>query len=480
MIGAAETSFFVDSIKNKIAQDVQAANSIVAGSEQNASTTEQIAANAERASGIAAEVRTESVAGRTEVNQGLEQISKARDDAQTASEMMRVLQEKSRRIHGITEVISEIAARTNLLALNAAIEAARAGEHGRGFGVVAGEVRQLAQRTKEATDDIGSMVTAINVEAERAAGGMQALSSKVMEASQNVERVHGFLSNIERAASTSEEEIQQIAHASREHVETTHKIAAAILKIRDGMLETDTELPRVAASAMALSERAEIVYDAIAESGAATQHDQIRIVASNAARQIGKLFEQAIANGRITEAALFDRQYRPLPNTAPPKHSTQFDAFTDRVLPDIQEPILDAMPQLAYAGAVDDNGYFPTHNKKFSKPLTGDYDIDLVNNRTKRIFTDRTGKRCGSNTKPFLLQTYKRDTGEVMHDLSVPIYVHGKHWGGFRIGYRSSSAEVAPPMQTHTPLGVSHAAPRTAKQMAPKPAKVAGISSKLS
>jgi methyl-accepting chemotaxis protein len=71
--------------------------------------------------------------------------------------------------------------------------------------------------------------------------------------------------------------------------------------------------------------------------------------------------------------------------------------------------------------------------------LTGDYETDLVNNRTKRIFNDRTGSRCGSNTKPFLLQTYKRDTGEVMHDLSVPIYVGGKHWGGFRIGYRSSA-----------------------------------------
>ena len=451
MIGAAETSYFVDSIKNKIAQDVQAANGIVAGSEQNASTTEQIAANAERASSIAAEVRAESVAGRNEVNLGLEQISKARDDAQTASEMMRVLQEKSRRIHGITEVISEIAARTNLLALNAAIEAARAGEHGRGFAVVAGEVRQLAQRTKEATDDIGSMVTAINVEAERAAGGMHALSGKVMEASQNVERVHEILSNIERAAGTSEEEIQHIAHASREHVETTHKIADAILKIRDGMLATDTDLPRVAASAMALSERADIVYDAIAESGAATQHDEIRMVASTAALRIGKVFEEAIANGRISRDALFDRNYRPIANTSPPKHTTQFDAFTDRVLPEIQEAILEAMPQLAYAGAVDDNGYFPTHNKKFSKPLTGDYDTDLVNNRTKRIFTDRTGKRCGSNTKAFLLQTYKRDTGEVMHDLSVPIYVNGKHWGGFRIGYRSSSAEQAAPVQTHAP-----------------------------
>lgn len=453
MIGAAETSFFVDSIKNKIAQDVQAANGIVAGSEQNASTTEQIAANAERASQVAAEVRTESVAGRAEVNRGLEQIGKARDDAQAASEMMRVLQEKSRRIHGITEVISEIAARTNLLALNAAIEAARAGEHGRGFAVVAGEVRQLAQRTKEATDDIGSMVRAINVEAERAAGGMQALSGKVMEASQNVARVHEFLGNIERAASTSEEEIQQIARASREHVETTHRIAAAILEIRDGMLETDTELPRVAASAMALSERAEVVYDAIAESGADTQHDSIRMIATKAAHQIGRIFDEAIVAGRITREALFDRHYQPLPNTSPPKHTTQFDAFTDRVLPTMQEAILDAMPQLAYAGAVDDNGYFPTHNKKFSQALTGNYDVDLVNNRTKRIFSDRTGKRCGSNTKPFLLQTYKRDTGEVMHDLSVPIYVGGKHWGGFRIGYRSSSVDLtlAPPAAVPSP-----------------------------
>ena len=64
--------------------------------------------------------------------------------------------------------------------------------------------------------------------------------------------------------------------------------------------------------------------------------------------------------------------------------------------------------------------------------------VDIVNNRTKRLFDDRTGARCGSNTKPFLLQTYKRDTGEVMHDLSAPIHVDGKHWGGFRVGYRSS------------------------------------------
>jgi methyl-accepting chemotaxis protein len=170
----------------------------------------------------------------------------------------------------------------------------------------------------------------------------------------------------------------------------------------------------------------------------------MRTVAEQAAAAVGKLFEQALASGQISESALFDRRYTPIPGTNPQKHTSAFDAFTDRVLPALQEPLLEKHPQLAYAGAVDNNGYFPTHNLKFSQPLTGDYETDLVNNRTKRIFNDRTGSRCGSNTKPFLLQTYKRDTGEVMHDLSVPIYVHGRHWGGFRIGYRSAGHQAAP------------------------------------
>jgi DNA-binding Lrp family transcriptional regulator len=344
----------------------------------------------------------------------------------------------SRKIYGFTEAISEISARTNLLALNAAIEAARAGEQGRGFAVVASEVRQLALRTKEATDEISTMVREINQQAEQAATGMNSLAAKVSEAAGNVETVHGLLGNIERSSGVSEEQIGEIARASREHVDTTEEIAAAILSIRDSLLSTEKELPRAASSAMALAERAEIITGALGESSIETSHDAIRHAAQQAAAEVGRIFESAISSGKITREALFDRSYTPIPNTDPPKHKTRFDDFTDRALPSLQEALLAAMPQLAYAGAVDNNGYFPTHNKKFSQPLTGNYDVDIVNNRTKRIFSDRTGKRCGSNTKPFLLQTYKRDTGEVMHDLSAPIYVNGKHWGGFRIGYRSS------------------------------------------
>jgi len=439
MIGAAETSYFVDSVKKKIESDVRTASGIVSSSVQNARATEQIAVNAERAAKVAAQVRAETETGRAEVDQGLARISRARSDAQQAAATMASLQEKAKRIYGFTEAITEISARTNLLALNAAIEAARAGEQGRGFAVVAGEVRQLAQRTKEATDEISAMVRSINEQAVSATAGMDSLAGMVSEAAGNVETVHGLLSSIAQSSGASEKEIGEIAQASREHVETTRVIADAITQIRDSMLSTDKELPRAAGSAMALAERAEVITAALGLSDIETAHDEIRLAAQTAAREVGKIFEAAIAGGKITQAALFDRQYKAIPNTDPPKHNTRFDAFTDRVLPDLQESLLARMPHLAYAGAVDNNGYFPTHNKKFSQPLTGDYDVDIVNNRTKRIFSDRTGKRCGANTQPFLLQTYKRDTGEVMHDLSAPIYVNGQHWGGFRIGYRSAA-----------------------------------------
>ncbi len=439
MIGAAETSYFVDSVKTKIGQDVETANGIVASSAQNARTTVQVAANAERASLVAHRVREETVAGRAEVDKGLRRISGASSDARVAANMMADLQQKASGIAGFTDAISEISARTNLLALNAAIEAARAGEQGRGFAVVAGEVRQLAQRTQAATDAISQMVRAINEQAQTASSGMASLATAVTDAASNVQTVHGLLDNIARSSAESEKEIDAIAHASREHVATAQVIAEAMTRIRDSMLSTDRDLPRVASSAMALAERAELIAGALAEADVATPHDAIRDAAIEAARDVGALFEQAIAAGRISREALFDRRYRPIPGTDPVKYNTLFDAFTDDVLPSLQEALLAAMPQLAYAGAVDDQGYFPTHNRKFSQPLTGDYQVDIVNNRTKRLFSDRTGKRCGSNTRPFLLQTYKRDTGEVMHDLSAPIYVDGKHWGGFRIGYKSGT-----------------------------------------
>jgi methyl-accepting chemotaxis protein len=115
------------------------------------------------------------------------------------------------------------------------------------------------------------------------------------------------------------------------------------------------------------------------------------------------------------------------------------------VLPAIQEPLLARDPALVYAIATTPDGYVPTHNQAFNQPPTGDPEVDQLRSRSKRIFNDRTGIRCGSHERNLLLQTYSRDTGELMHDLSVPVRVRGRHWGGVRLGYRPQQAEDQPP-----------------------------------
>jgi methyl-accepting chemotaxis protein len=439
MSGAADTSFFVDSLRSNLDRDVNLSGEIAQRSAAGATAARQIDASMQAVLQSAQQMRAAGKSGREEAHTSLENIRQARQEAEDASLVMKALQDKSRQIQGITDVIQEIAARTNLLALNAAIEAARAGEHGRGFAVVAGEVRQLAQRTREATEGIGTTVKAIHGEAARAAHSMQQLKGQVMEAADKLEQVHGQLTRIDQLAHEAESDMRGTSAATTAYVETAHAIAQAIASIRDSLFATGQALPQAASSAMAVAERGErLIASAIAD-GVQTGHEAILQAALQAAHEIGQLFERDIDAGAIGETDLFDRQYQPIRGTNPQKFSTRFDRYTDRVLPDIQEALLAQMPQLIYAGAVDNNGYFPTHNRKFSQALTGVYETDLVNNRTKRIFDDRTGKRCGSNTAPLLLQTYKRDTGEVLHDLSVPVHVNGRHWGGLRLGYRSLS-----------------------------------------
>ena len=158
----------------------------------------------------------------------------------------------------------------------------------------------------------------------------------------------------------------------------------------------------------------------VAGEGAIALHERMPEMAQKAALAIGKLLEEAVARGQTDLSRLFSDRYEPIANTRPQKHSTAFDALTDQLFPKVQEPLLENNPHVVYAIGCDRRGYVPTHNKCFSKALTGDYDTDFVGNRTKRIFDDPVGRKCGSHELPFLIQTYRRDTGEIMHDISSP------------------------------------------------------------
>jgi PAS domain S-box-containing protein len=164
-------------------------------------------------------------------------------------------------------------------------------------------------------------------------------------------------------------------------------------------------------------------------------------LAINGAETISYGFEEGIANGSLTEADVFDTDYQPVPGTIPQKYHTRYDSFTDANFQAILDKYLEDQ-DVTYAVAQDVNGYLPTHNTVFSQPLSGDLEVDLLNNRTKRLFNDTVGLNASHNTQPFLMQNYPRDTGEVLWDISAPIFVNGKHWGSFRVGISLANVQV--------------------------------------
>ncbi|WP_244887869.1 methyl-accepting chemotaxis protein [Ectothiorhodospira mobilis] len=437
-VSAAEVAHASASLEKRMHAQVSTVNGIADASSEISSTLHTSVESSEAAARSARLTNDASQAGHECVEDAQRHMEEMMTRMAEASRTMSDLEGRAADIQRITEVISGIAEQTNLLALNAAIEAARAGSQGRGFAVVAEEVRNLANRTSSATAEIGEMVTVIHDQTHQAAGTIQQLVEAVEGSAGRVASVDEHLSAILDHSSGADSCIRTVVEGAEQNHGHLDEVTRSIQTVSGHLKETENDIAHLSTQADHLAERAETIYELLGDVGLGSVHDDVRREAEAAAAAVGRAFEEACDQGRITLEDLFDRDYRPIPDTDPVKYKTRFDDFTDRVLPPIQEPILERNPFVAFAGAVDDHGYFPTHNRRYSQPLTGDYRKDLAGNRTKRIFSDRTGSRCGSHEKPYLLQTYKRDTGEVMHDLSVPIYVKGRHWGGFRIGYHAS------------------------------------------
>ncbi len=177
-----------------------------------------------------------------------------------------------------------------------------------------------------------------------------------------------------------------------------------------------------------------------------------RTLALFGAQAMAQVLEEAIASGQLTRDQVFDTDYRqitegPLAGAAIPKYHTAYDEYLDKHIQKIEDTLVNEDSMVTFAVLVDRNGYLPTHDTEYSKPLTGDAEQDKVGNRTKRIFNDKVGLAAGrydgSDGHKILRQVYKRDTGETMWDVTAPVFVNGEHWGGFRIGFSIKQTEEA-------------------------------------
>ena len=346
----------------------------------------------------------------------------------------------------LTQIVSSnqeivrIARQVNILAVNASIEAARAGDAGRGFAVVAEAINELSRKTAGAASGI-----------ERSIYSLGDWSRTMREAGAQMQP------EIERGRQTAGETREAVATIAEDmaHVQgrldamqgvvlqltgAEGEVAAACDAIEMGARHTAAGVGEARHRAAAMMDRCEALLQRAAELGEDGGDAPFIAHALIVGEQIATAFERAIDEGAITMDGLFDTRYREIPDTSPRQHLARHVALTDRIVPPIIEAALDFDPRIQLCAPCDRNGYIGTHNRIVSQPQGDDPDWNAAHCRNRRIFDDRTGSRAGANRAPFLLQVYRRDMGSgttvMMKDLSVPIIVKGRHWGGLRLAYR--------------------------------------------
>jgi methyl-accepting chemotaxis protein len=336
--------------------------------------------------------------------------------------------------------IEAIARQTNLLALNATIEAARAGAAGRGFAVVAGEVKSLAEETRKATQQIGDTVRDLTGQISNLIGESNAASRHAEEAGEGADLMQGVIGRVHEAFAAVGSDVDAIAKAAGSNLGHCDAVQRSLGDLVKGVDLSSANLKQADQRVEALLGLSENLIELIAESGVETADTPLIRAARGAAGRIEAAFEAAIRDGAITLEQFFDENYRPIAGTDPQQYLTDYVELTDRILPPIQDPVQKIDPRIVFAVAWARGGYLPTHNPNYRQPQGKDAVWNAANCRNRRLFQDRAVQKVAANTKPFLLQTYRRDMGggnfALMKDLSVPIRIRGRHWGAFRIGFR--------------------------------------------
>lgn len=405
---------------------------ILASSDATTAALDRSGGELHALAGLAASKVEVGNSGKAKLDHAAVQIDEIARHMADLSQRVADLDATAHNVGRIVSFIKDVSSQTNLLALNAAIEAARAGEAGRGFAVVADEVRKLAEKVAVASDEISGDINRM-IDSTRTAGAeSQTLAGAAELARRSIVEVDGSFAEFIESFAATEAGIGRAATDMRDITSATHGVHDRLTRIAELSNTVRKSSATAWEATLDLAHSTEQVQELVARfrlgSGALESNlESLR----EYHREIGDGMQRLQNQG----LDLFDGRYQPIANTTPQKFHTSYDERFAREFQSLLDTCARAVVGGKYALCTDSRGYAPTHNSWFAKPPTGDPQADLVNCRDKRMFTDATGLRCAQNTEPILLQTYMRDTGEVLSDMSMPLYLNGKHWGCLRIGF---------------------------------------------
>ncbi|WP_339799438.1 methyl-accepting chemotaxis protein [uncultured Marinobacter sp.] len=345
------------------------------------------------------------------------------------------LQGTSSSIQTILGTVQDFSAQTNMLALNAAIEAARAGEQGRGFAVVADEVRGLAVKVGGAADQINDLVQKMTGVVDRTGAGMNAMQDQASRVRQAVETSssqfqtmiadfessHGDLLQISSA-------VEQLTVVNRDVHSRSVEIRSLGQRIRENMEASDSQTSTLVDSADETLHK--LCQFRIGRGPMEQTLEKLEARRDQIQEAIGKLVEEGVD--------MYDRKHREIPGTNPQKYDVGYARPFQQACQHLIDEWAKENDGSLYCLPLDTEGYVAIHRSELSHPPTGNPEVDLLKSRHMRFFQSRTIPHMGR----FKLQSYIRDTGEVMFNLSVPIEPNGRYWGGLFIGLPAAALGI--------------------------------------
>ncbi len=411
------------------------ANEVMSESNSAVGRIDEVSQQTQAISGTTAHnlsMAQDSYAELLEVTGNISAISTSLNEFST---LVSALNERSSNIKSVVGLIQQISSQTNLLALNAAIEAARAGESGRGFAVVADEVRTLAQNVSQATGDISQNIDAMLKEVSTTHEQTARISQSARETQVVVERATGHFETMISDFESTNGKLAEIAEHIQQVADANTGINDRVTQIHADSQAIDQRMQRSATATRDLSAVAERVQTLL---GRFVLGEGELDAAITRATQCRDALQARLATLQREGVNLFDQNYKLIANTDPKQYMT---GYTERFAQICQEEI-DRLTKGTAGGIVtfivDTKGYCPVNNSWVSKAPTGNRAVDLPVCRNRRMFSDPVGLRAATNTQRFLLQTYLRDTGEIMTEIDVPFFFEGRHWGNMRMGFDAS------------------------------------------
>lgn len=430
-INAARLQAYTDECERLAQGQAQEADGLAVQGSQIASLSEQTNGTV---IGMAEGFRTQLGSlreTRTQLDELQARVGRMTTQMEAFSAVVAQLNERARSVEDTSRLIKDIALQTHLLALNAGVEAARAGEAGKGFAVVASEVGKLAERVNAATGDIVQhtgeilgLVTDTRHQTDHIHTDMAASNTMVSDFSQQFVTLVTELEQMGDQMDLVADNVSQVNQTNHDMSDAISRIASQSSQVLDRMGTMRGQVQGVRQQTESLQEML-----AALRTGR-TPFDALVNILESLREACIRLLRQAQEQG----LDIFDRSYRRIPGSNPARYHVAYDRTIDQSLQRILDFVLDQLPAGYYAILIDSNGYAPTHNGRYSRTPTGDVTHDTLHVRDKRLFDDQISKSAIANKGSVMCQTYMRDTGEIITDVSIPVDLDGVRWGAVRMG----------------------------------------------